>query len=272
MTQNRIGISFSNQHCFITKTLRMGESTRLENALSFSDHHNPLHALKSNVKAVHALLSQSAQVILALSSQDISLHCATVDTDISDREILCYIQSQSQFWFGYASAELCMDYETQWIENSTRHILVAACLQTTIQQYQRCFSTLSIPLHVIEVDVLALSRLINDTRTPHNATLLFHQEDQVLVVATQCHQPQKCHIVPTTSHIKLHTYLSSRDQTYLISPDTHFKNQLTDMGFAYTEVDITRLFHSAILNQTPLSLSALHPYLISLGACFWRAA
>lgn len=159
--KNVVGISFSQNNCYLTQLTQKNERLSPTGVTSFFYEHDLLDALPKNAGAIKSIITDSTRVIVALPSQDVLLKNMTVDSALSDDEIICHIHSQSFILFGYTPEQLCVDYETRAVEENSRHIAVVACQKPKISAYQRSFDQLKIPLNVIDIDVFSLLRLMD---------------------------------------------------------------------------------------------------------------
>lgn len=273
--EKTVGISFSNNHCYITQFTRENEILSLTSVVSFFDEVDSLSAIRANITAIKSLISKSTRVILALPSHETLLKNVTVDAVLTDEEIITHIQSQSLILFGYPKEQLCFDYETHLIEQGNRHLVVAACHQSKISTYQDCFKELKLPLDAIDIDIFSLLRLTPFLTNAKDFILLFQHNNHLLVIVTRNGKPQKSDAVHFTSPealAQLNSYCSANEKIIAIISDHKLITHLNQLGFSYDELTTSSLFNSAIQNNSTLPNHALHPFFISMGAGLWSAA
>ncbi len=270
--ENTVGLSFSNNHCFITQFTRENKILSLTGVTSFGYVQDPLIAIQANIAAIKSFISTSTQVILALPSNETLLKNIVVDAALTDEEIIYHIHSQSLILFGYPTEQLCFDYETLFTEENNRHIIVAACHVEKISIYQNCFKELKIPLNVIDVDVFSLLRITRLLTNQKDFILLFQHNNHLLVILTRDGKPLRSDTIHLTSPevlAQLNSLCSVNDEIMAIISDQAFKTHLQEFNFSYDELTISSLFNFTIQNKSTLPNQALHPFFISMGAGFW---
>gem|GEM_PF-3815882 len=216
--KNTIGISFSKNNCYLTQLTQKNEKLSLVGVTSFGYEHDLLNALSANADIVKSLITNSTRVILALPSHEALLKNITVDSALSDNEIICHIHSQSLMLFGHTPEQLCLDYETRAIEENSRHIVVVACHQQKISAFQRCFAQLKISLDVIDIDVFSLLRL------------MVFLKDELIDLSS----PAALALIPL-------------NDDNMMNPTHDLKNNVEQLGFSYETLMTAFPFNSPFL-------------------------
>ena len=273
--QNTVGISFSDNHCYLTQFTQENEILSLSGVTSFFYEQDSLGAIESNIDTIKSYLSKSTRVVLALPSQDILLKNLVVDAALTDEEIIFHIQSQSLILFGHTPEQLCFDYESHFMNGNNRHLIVTACHQHKISSYQALFNQLKMPLDVIDVDVFSLLRITFFLTNETDIILLFQYNNQLLVIVTQNGKLQKIErfdFIFSDALTQLNLPLSPGNKTTVFSADHKLKTHLDQLGIPYNELDIASLFNARIQNKSAIPNHALHPFFISMGAGLWSVS
>lgn len=271
--QNKVAISFSKNHCYLTQFTQKKEGLSLTSVTSFSHSGDLLSTLSTNANIIRSFITNSTHVVLAISSQTVLLKTLLIEASLTDKEIIYHIQSQSQTLFGYAPEQLCFDYETYFIEENNQHIIIAAAHQQDISTYQHCFNNLKIPLTVIDTDVFALLRLTSFLTNDMDFILLFHLDDNLLIIVIQNGISKKIDVISLSSvkteQVQLNSFLSIDEKIIVFNEHHALRTHLDELLITYQTVSISLLFDSIIQNKTNMSAHELYPFLISIGAGLW---
>jgi Tfp pilus assembly PilM family ATPase len=270
--QHNIGISFSKNHLFLADIKQNAGTTSLNTLTSFSHHDNPIAAIRSNKAIFDTLLDKNSNIIVALPSHDILLKTITLDSHLTDNEIIQYIQSQSSTLFGFSIDQLAFDYDTLSHTEDQQQIMVAATYRSVMHQFESVFKALKLPLHAIDVDAFALTRLHFLMHKTAETNLLMQQNDEILIIHTRHGKPQKkawmdVKQIPT----QFHTLFSTNNTCVGINISSSLKALLAEQGVDYQDIHYPSL-NAVIQNKSNTRIENMLLSFVAIGAALWSSA
>ncbi len=146
-------ITFSLQHCHAIVSEEnadvMIEKVASSIPYDFADN----KALSKVVVELKSLYSKATQVFIHIPSEHSITRELTIDNNLSDSEIMQFLQARSTQLFGHPADTLCMDYEIQAAtEDNKQKIVVVAAHRSLITRIQQSFFDAKIPVHCITTD------------------------------------------------------------------------------------------------------------------------
>lgn len=162
MSQFQIGITLieNNLHfCLVNKkqhSWRLLESHtyRLD---SSNDLFQVLRILRKQIPR------RNRRIVLGLPYHRVLMKEIRIASALQDHEIYCYLQNQANSLFGKSAKPWFIDYEfchSITTSASQRQIRAVAASSEEVLQLTQVFNSSNLDLHIIDVDVLALSRLM----------------------------------------------------------------------------------------------------------------
>ena len=151
-----LGIYFSLRHCHAVFM------QHANNQYHYQGHFNIAINLQSEETKRQALIrcqqtfSHHKRTILGLRQHDVLIQKTSIDAQLTDTEIMKYLTQQANTNY--------VDYALLSQTQSTKTLRVVTAQKSLITAYQNLFSSVGIPLHAIDVDILALERLSRHTK------------------------------------------------------------------------------------------------------------
>lgn len=162
MNQYQIGISLSEN------ILHFCLAHKKKNVWRLLESHS--HTLNSNneLGQVLRILRQQIprrhrRIILGLPYHHVLMKEINIDASLQDHEIYFYLQQQASTFFGKTAKHWFIDYEfcpLMPASSTQRRIRIVAAAREDVLPLSRAFNSSHLGLHVIDIDVLALSRLM----------------------------------------------------------------------------------------------------------------
>lgn len=151
-----LGIYFSLRHCHAVFMQLVNHQYHYQGHLKI-DIDSQCEKTKSQaLTQCHETFAHPKRIIVGLQQQGILIQKITVDAVLTDAEIMQYLTQQTNTTH--------LDYETFSKTQTTKTLRVVTAKQSLITTYQNLFVSVHMPLHVIDVDILALERLSRHLR------------------------------------------------------------------------------------------------------------
>ncbi len=173
----RLGIIFSETNCKAALLKQGQDQIECLHVIEIEKDQLDESWKKSALLSIKNTYGQFAQVILGVENQSVIIRELTLDSALTDEQILHYLKTQSQHLFGHPASALATDYEILETKNETNQLIrVVSAHQSDIEKSQKLFANIGFALDVIDVDLFALarfseseSRLINKTNLSDQA-------------------------------------------------------------------------------------------------------
>lgn len=270
--QHNIGISFSKNHLFLADIKQNAGTTSLNTLTSFTHHHNPISAIRTNKAIFDTLLNKDSNIIVALPSHDILLKTITLDSHLTDDEIIQYIQSQSSTLFGFSIDQLAFDYETLSHTEDQQQIMIAATYRSVMHQFESVFKALKLPLRAIDVDAFALTRLDFLIHKTTEINLLMQQDDEILIIHTHHSKLQKKEWINVKQMTaQLHTLFPTNNPCIGINISGSLKALLEEQDIDYQDIHYPSL-NAIIQNKSNTKIENIPLSLVAIGAALRGSA
>lgn len=163
MSDYRIGIELTENHLHFCLVSKKNNCWRL---LESQSHLlSAANELPSILRIIRKTIPRfNRQIILGLAYHHVLMKEIKIDSSLADKEIYFYLQNQAHVLFGKTERHWVLDYEfCQSMSNeiSYRQIRVIAAAKAEIFRVNKLFYSSHLKIRFIQVDVLALSRLMS---------------------------------------------------------------------------------------------------------------
>lgn len=150
--QTILQIIFADNICYI-KLLQQKESALIEKRTQSLpcdiENKETLSLLFSELKSYDI---KKTRIIVSISQKHIMIQDAKLDVQLTDADVMLFIKSQSEKWFGHPVEQLCIDYTTQQdSENKKQKIKVVAAHATFISEIEKLFLPEKIHIDCINI-------------------------------------------------------------------------------------------------------------------------
>lgn len=144
-----IGIYFSKDHCFALEAIDKRGQYTCEQFFKIPYAQDKITALAHFASRPH----RYKRVILGISHHLVQTQRITLDSTLSENEIIHYLKSKIETPF--------FDYEILNQQGEKISLQIISVSEKVIKENQTLFHAAKLPLHVIDTDKLSLHRLTN---------------------------------------------------------------------------------------------------------------
>lgn len=111
------------------------------------------HSFDELRSALNNIAPQDQKITVILSVEKVIVQTFTVDVNLSDHDMMHFLQSRLETIMGHTANKLCLDYRTEKTSDPSKQIVIAiATHQELINTILSIFQKEKIPLHVITID------------------------------------------------------------------------------------------------------------------------
>lgn len=265
-----VGISFLKNQCVITKIQQNKKSISITDQLTLTYHTNAVKLLANHADKLTKIITKNTHLILSIPHDQVLTQILSVDSTLSDDEIIQHIQSQSLRLFGLPHETLRIDYEIISHHESEQSIIAVACHEAHITEYEDCFKSMGVSIHAIETHIFSISRLSAWSPYSNYNHYFFYQYNLFRLLTVKNGQLLKEEVI-NLNHpqalYKLNT-LSNQKKALLISNENKIETILISNHINFDKIDSTIPSFTYQIHQ--MQISPTSPgFLISLGASLW---